>query len=816
MLFENIQNIASLLATIVGLLACLFRYVKSPKRGYLYLIGFFLASFLSDYYWTIFTLVMGFYPEVSDLLAYLGWDISYAFLLLAVFKMRSKGARRYFHPLMLLPILTNVPQFFLYIQFGGIFNNVWFVGVTTAIMVLCMQDILYYLKNRKDGAKAPYLSILVLVYFILKYAMWTVSCFDWPSEYLTPYPYLTFLSCVIVVFFARAAGKVYGTEGAEESEADWMEYRFRAMLQAAFTAVICGACAGGYLFAVKIRDSMPSIDAAGAGSESMIRMLFVTSLILIAIVIVILLGIHLRYRIAQKKQKPDVKKQSRYNFIFTTAITLALMVLVIFYNSRTLYQSSVAGVYEDGRDVVAATATDLENYLTVAETTLRVTADSVELMEQNGASSKEILQYIVDQTTRESEQFDENFTGLYAYIHGIYMDGVGWVPPAGYDPLTRDWYNVAVDAGGDVVLVSPYVDAQTGDVVLTVAKSIQTGTGSSAEPGVVALDVIVNHIQEITEQIEIAGKGYGLIVGADGFIVAHRDSSLNGQYVSDVYGEEFADRIVRTEADRFDTVLQDEKCVVFTHPIMDQWVAVIVVNNAELFRDVYSQIAVNIFVTLVIFVIISFFYYFGNKIEQHNSKKVKALNVQVVSALAEAIDAKDAYTNGHSSRVAKYAKMIAERAGYSEAEQDKIYMMGLLHDVGKIGVPDEVINKPGKLTGDEFETIKLHPVVGGRILESIKEQPELATGARWHHERYDGGGYPDGIAGEEIPEAARIIAVADAYDAMTSRRSYRDPMPQEKVREEIANGSGTQFDPRFAEIMLRTIDEDPDFALRET
>jgi len=165
--------------------------------------------------------------------------------------------------------------------------------------------------------------------------------------------------------------------------------------------------------------------------------------------------------------------------------------------------------------------------------------------------------------------------------------------------------------------------------------------------------------------------------------------------------------------------------------------------------------------------------------------------------------------------VAEYSRLIAERAGYSEPEQDEIYMIGLLHDVGKIGVPDSVINKPGKLTDAEFELIKKHPVVGSGILESIKERPKLATGARWHHERYGGGGYPDGIAGEKIPEEARIIAVADAYDAMTSRRSYRDVMSQDKVRSEIERGMGTQFDPRFAKLMLQMIDEDRDYFMRE-
>ncbi|MBR3039239.1 MAG: HD-GYP domain-containing protein [Lachnospiraceae bacterium] len=170
-------------------------------------------------------------------------------------------------------------------------------------------------------------------------------------------------------------------------------------------------------------------------------------------------------------------------------------------------------------------------------------------------------------------------------------------------------------------------------------------------------------------------------------------------------------------------------------------------------------------------------------------------------------------TNIPLFRVAKYSKMIARRAGYSESKQDEIYMMGLLHDVGKIGVPDEVLNYPGKLSSEDFEKIKKHPVTGFNILQSIKERSELSIGARWHHERYDGKGYPDGIAGEKIPEEARIIAVADAYDAMSSKRNYRDMMPQEKVREEIEKGSGTQFDPRFAKIMLQMMDEDPEYSL---
>ncbi|MCR5475393.1 MAG: HD-GYP domain-containing protein [Lachnospiraceae bacterium] len=195
--------------------------------------------------------------------------------------------------------------------------------------------------------------------------------------------------------------------------------------------------------------------------------------------------------------------------------------------------------------------------------------------------------------------------------------------------------------------------------------------------------------------------------------------------------------------------------------------------------------------------------------------EVKELSVEVMEALAHTIDAKDEYTKGHSVRVAKYSMMIAEKLGMGEEDCENVYYMGLLHDLGKIGVPNEIINSPTNLTDEQYDVIKTHPALGYDILSEIKSRPDLVTGARWHHERYDGKGYPDGKSGEDIPILARIIAVADSYDAMTSNRSYRKYMPQEKVREEIVKGSGTQFDPKIAECMLRIIGEDVDYELHE-
>ena len=205
--------------------------------------------------------------------------------------------------------------------------------------------------------------------------------------------------------------------------------------------------------------------------------------------------------------------------------------------------------------------------------------------------------------------------------------------------------------------------------------------------------------------------------------------------------------------------------------------------------------------------------YINRMLEQE--KKSAHLTEGFMLALAKAVDAKDRYTSGHSIRVAQYSKEIAKRMGKSEKEQNEIYTMGLLHDIGKIGVPESIINKNGKLDDEEFGKIKMHPAIGYDILKNVEELPGLATGARWHHERYDGRGYPDGLSGKDIPEEARIIAVADAYDAMTSNRAYSSIRPQDVVRAEIERCKGTQFDPEIADVFLQMIDDDKDYRMRE-
>ena len=167
----------------------------------------------------------------------------------------------------------------------------------------------------------------------------------------------------------------------------------------------------------------------------------------------------------------------------------------------------------------------------------------------------------------------------------------------------------------------------------------------------------------------------------------------------------------------------------------------------------------------------------------------------LVRCLTAAIDAKDPYTWGHSERVARIAVRLAKQMGLPPAVLSDLYLGGLLHDIGKIGIRDSVLQKPGKLTAEEFEHIKLHVTIGDRLVSNIKPLQHLRSGVRNHHERFDGKGYPDGLAGESIPLQARILAVADSCDAMMAARPYRSAVPPDRIDALMLEGAGTQWDP---------------------
>ena len=223
----------------------------------------------------------------------------------------------------------------------------------------------------------------------------------------------------------------------------------------------------------------------------------------------------------------------------------------------------------------------------------------------------------------------------------------------------------------------------------------------------------------------------------------------------------------------------------------------------------------NVFYALVLCVFLLILYVTVNIaliIKEHQYKIRAALDQKIIlqsmKTFTNFIDAKDKYTRGHSIRVAFYTKKLAEKMGFDDEELYRIYYIALLHDVGKINIPDAILNKPGALTKEEMDVIKTHTTNGALILKDFSSLPNIIEGAKYHHERYDGKGYPEGIKGEDIPLVARIIGVADAFDAMNSDRCYRKAFPIEKIVAELEEGSGKQFDPEIVKVMLELIKND--------
>ena len=192
------------------------------------------------------------------------------------------------------------------------------------------------------------------------------------------------------------------------------------------------------------------------------------------------------------------------------------------------------------------------------------------------------------------------------------------------------------------------------------------------------------------------------------------------------------------------------------------------------------------------------------RLEEHKEQYLRMTN-ESLETVAATIDAKNLYLKGHSKRVAEYSREVAGRMGMSEDDCQAVYFAGLLHDIGKIGIPNSILDKQQKLTDEEYDVIKRHCLLGSEILKSMSAVPELAQVARWHHERYDGSGYPDGLKGEEIPIFARIISVCDTYDAMSSERSYRKPLLREEIIGQLVKYRGIQFDPKVVDAMLTTL-----------
>ena len=508
---------------------------------------------------------------------------------------------------------------------------------------------------------------------------------------------------------------------------------------------------------------------------------------------------------------------NKRTYILTIIVTILGLVGMMIFNHYTFYMNIMNKMQNMGVGNLSVISQAVENSLSQNLDLVQATAITMEYMMENRATKEELEDFLIYESNKYTNEIDNSFSGIYGVFNGEYIDGLGWIPDETYIPSSRSWYTAAQAANGTPTLVSPYLDARTNTIMLSISQML------SDKESVISLDINTDNIQNIVTTNSMNELGYIFIVEEGGLVISHSDINERGQnYLFNERMGNLMKSVVASESAYFETELDNEDYRVFSNKIMNNWYVVMVLDEDIFFKDVNTTLFKNILLYGIISALILFFFIYTFKqirhsmeMERTSNQKLDDANMKMIRALVRTIDAKDRYTNGHSLRVADYAAKIAEKMGKSPEEQKQIYYAGLLHDVGKIRVPEDIINKPGKLTNEEFEQIKIHPVTGYHILKDIYEDKSMALAAKFHHERYDGNGYPSGLSGENIPEIARIIGVADTYDAMASNRSYRRALPQEKVREEIVKGMGTQFDPAVASIVLQMIDNDPEYKLKE-
>jgi len=329
--------------------------------------------------------------------------------------------------------------------------------------------------------------------------------------------------------------------------------------------------------------------------------------------------------------------------------------------------------------------------------------------------------------------------------------------------------------------------------------------GSTLEMGKL-LDIAINMLLEIAEM----EKGSIILVDRD-------TSELVVEVIKDFDGVKYPSKKIKTPEGFLANIIKEGE------PFFS--------NDTKGFQDVGDGLGVNIRSILIIPLmgkekiigVVNLYNHLNNKelteddlniIYTLNSQvavsienaqlfsQIKKLFFNTVRALAATIDTKDSYTHGHSERVTQYSLAIAEGLGCNSKEKEDIQLAALLHDIGKIGLPDIILHKPTGLSDEEFEEIKKHPLKGSKILDHIKELTTIIPGMRHHHERFAGGGYPDNLKGEDIPLSAKIISIADAFDAMTSDRSYRKGMGYDEALKRIKDSAGTQFDPKIVDVFV--------------
>ncbi len=349
-----------------------------------------------------------------------------------------------------------------------------------------------------------------------------------------------------------------------------------------------------------------------------------------------------------KIENSEIKRNNA--LVIPLIIIFCLMVIMVVYTSQNVRRVTVNNIHEVGYDKISSVSAKIENYLDTTKGMLWVTAETVDQMTKGNVPNDIIQQYLVEQTNAQLETFNFDYTGIYGYIGGEYLDGLNWVPDDDYVPTERDWYRQAVAAGGDTIIVPPYVDAQTGQVVITITRMLSNGED------VVAVDLTMEYIQELSTSLNVRDKGYGFIFDSDGLIIAHEDEAFKGLNVSDIDGmTDLMEQAVSTGDGYFEMNIDGKPNTVFVQKVMGQWYVVIIISNAELYAESVQQIAVNVLICVIIFVLIGLFYFLGYRNDRRYSKRIEEMREE---------EQRQAY----EAQVLKFEKEAADTANKAKSD----------------------------------------------------------------------------------------------------------------------------------------------------
>ncbi|MCR5591318.1 MAG: response regulator [Lachnospiraceae bacterium] len=317
------------------------------------------------------------------------------------------------------------------------------------------------------------------------------------------------------------------------------------------------------------------------------------------------------------------KGRKKNSMIIPLMLIFVFVAVMVMYTSRLIYSVAVSNAREVISDKMLNVSSLIENHLNTAENVLHITADSVHHMIISGSTPARINEFLVEETNNVSEQFDENFAGIYGYIMSKYMDGLKWEPPEDYDPKTRDWYIIAEQSDGEVALVPPYVDAQTGNMIISVCRMLPD------RQNIISLDVQLNRLQEMMNELTLKDRGYGFLIDDSGLFIAHKDAGMKGMNLCDSEGgKDFLKAIKEADSGSFSYTYGGEKNTVFVNRVVDSWYLVMVISNRELFSEVWSQLIVNVLICTLVFAMIALFYYAGYNNEKNYTKRMEEMKME--------------------------------------------------------------------------------------------------------------------------------------------------------------------------------------------